>query len=99
MSYSEDMLKKIEQGQENPFWTIEALGEHAGSLQYVMGQGNQEQMKYHLHAIQDYSQKLFQVMAALLPELYESSEGEREPKLPPDAYERVRTHLARYEAK
>lgn len=100
-SASARMVMEVRDGKENPFWTIEALGEQLGSVRHELaGMGHpipiptfyaqtktpefwegitqDKGLIYHFLAVEEYQQKVFQYMAALLPKLYAASDGDEE---------------------
>ncbi len=104
-SYSAQLCEEVRDGQENPFWTIEALGEHVQACWGALGKmgipvwknvdsrplerpnGEIGSITYHLKAIDEYHQKILNVVAALLPDLYAAAKGDEA------ALERIRSPL------
>jgi hypothetical protein len=94
-SHNAKLCEKIRDGEENPFWTVEALGEHVQACWGALAEmgfdvwkrdeagratgrpdGEVGSIIYHLKAVNEYEQRVFNYMAALLPDLYRMSEGE-----------------------
>lgn len=92
-SYSAECVEKVRDGEENPFWTIEAIGEHVQACWGALGRmginvlddtdkikgrpkGQPGDIVYHLRAIDEYQQKVWNVVSALLPDIKRMSEGE-----------------------
>jgi hypothetical protein len=85
------MTEAIERSRQNPFIVLDALGEHVGSAwsalhRLELDTGDPQTRKpedfpvgsvpYHLAAIDDAQQRLFQLLAVLLPANYRWSEGD-----------------------
>ena len=93
-SFSAKTVEAVRDGEENPFWTIEAIGEHVGACwgalakmgikvwedrddkRLVRERGEVGSITYHLRAIDEYQQSVFNAIAALLPDIKRMSEGE-----------------------
>jgi hypothetical protein len=64
--------------QENVFWALEAIAEHVGGTQYALRMERETKPhalspEYHLQAIADGQQRLWNRLAALLPDEYRAS--------------------------
>lgn len=98
MGYWDDQLA----AGKNVFIPLEALGEHIGSCWYALQQIGRDTgtltatgrgrfpigtPEYHLQAIEQYQEQIFQLLAAMLPDLYHASD---EGSTPPEVIARIR---------
>lgn len=88
-SYCWRELLQIQHGERNPFWTMEAIGEHIGAAWGALGREGRDlsrrhpahnrfpvgSVEYHLMAIERAHKRLFQMLACLLPQLYHLDES------------------------
>ena len=116
-SHSAKLVESVARGDENPFWTHEAISEHFGMILSALikaGYAVPSSDDFNRHAshveackalgyqtgdlvfeiavIQDYTRRLFQVDAALMPDVMEASEVgvSEDPRL----WEELRSRLA-----
>lgn len=85
-SHSAKILIAIRDNESNPFATLEALYEHLGSLRYqfrLLGVGmplpkdvKPNTPEYHLVAAEEAAKRALDAFSALLPEIYDASEGD-----------------------